>query len=86
MQTDGAELRTRDRSTFIRLTNGKIYIKGDIEHVGNTKQTGNLDQTGNTTSSGTVTGQTDVIAAGKSGKGHTHGNVQPGSGNTGTPN
>ncbi len=85
LQMDGAELRTRDRSTYIRLTNGTIFIKGDIEHEGNTKQTGNLSQTGNTITTGTVTGKTDVIAAGKSGKGHTHGNVQTGGGNSGPP-
>lgn len=86
LQMDGAELRTRDRSTYIRLTNGTIYIKGDIVHEGNTTQTGNITQTGNTTSSGTVTGQADVIAAGKSGKAHTHGGVRAGSENSGPPN
>lgn len=78
LQTDGAELRTRNRSTYIRLTEGTIYIKGNIAHEGNT------NQTGDTTSTGTITGQTDVIAAGKSGSTHTH----PGDsgGTTGPPN
>jgi hypothetical protein len=35
---------------------------------------------------GTVTGDTDVIAAGKSGKGHTHGGVQEGGDDTDPPN
>jgi Phage protein Gp138 N-terminal domain len=35
VQTTGAELRTRDRSTFIRIEeSGKIKIRGDIEHEG----------------------------------------------------
>lgn len=67
LQMDGAELRTRDRSTYIRLTNGKIFIKGDIEHVGNTKQTGNLDRTGTSSTSGQITGQGGMAVSGGSG-------------------
>ncbi|MGS0649142.1 phage baseplate assembly protein V [Komagataeibacter melomenusus] len=37
------------------------------------------------TAQGTVTGKTDVLAAGISGKSHTHSGVQPGSGSTGAP-
>lgn len=37
------------------------------------------------TAQGTVTGQKDVLAAGISGKGHTHSGVQPGGGSTGAP-
>ena len=74
LQMDGAELRTRDRSTYIRLTNGTIYIKG------------NIVQEGSLTASGTVTAKVDVIAAGKSGKGHTHGGVLPGGASTTAPN
>ncbi|AQU86238.1 baseplate assembly protein [Komagataeibacter nataicola] len=37
------------------------------------------------TAQGTVTGKADVLAAGISGKSHTHGGVQPGSGSTGAP-
>lgn len=79
VQTDGAELRTRDRSTYIKLTAGTIFIKGNVVHEGDTTQTGN------TTSSGTVTGTTDVIGGGKSLKNHTHGGVQPGGGSTSPP-
>jgi hypothetical protein len=85
LQMDGAELRTRDRMTFLRLTPGKIYIKGDLDLQGNLTQTGNQSVTGNTTAV-TVTGTTDVIAAGKSGKAHTHSGVLTGGGNTGSPN
>lgn len=79
VQTDGAELRTRDRSTYIKLTAGTIFIKGNVVHEGDTTQTGN------TTSSGTVTGTTDVIGGGKSLKNHAHGGVQPGGGSTSPP-
>lgn len=41
--------------------------------------------TGNVQVNGTLTANTDVIAAGISGKGHTHTGVQPGGGNTGGP-
>jgi len=37
------------------------------------------------TAQGTVTGETDVLAAGISGKSHTHSGVQTGSGSTGAP-
>lgn len=47
VQTDGAELRTRDRSTYIKLTAGTIFIKGNVVHEGNTTQTGNHSSTGN---------------------------------------
>lgn len=86
VQTDGAELRTRDRSTYIRLTAGTIYIKGNVVHEGNTTQTGNLGITGNATASGTLTGTTDVVGGGKSLKTHTHSGVTPGGGSTGAPN
>lgn len=42
----GASMQTDDGSTFIRLTAGKILIKGDIEHEGNSKQEGNSEQIG----------------------------------------
>lgn len=80
VQTTGAELRTRDRSTYIRLENGTIHVKGNIVLEGDMTQTGDL------TSTGIVTGQTDVIAAGKSGKGHTHGGVVAGNQNSAAPN
>lgn len=54
LQMDGTELRTRDRGTYIRLTPGTIYIKGDIVHEGDTTQTGNVDLTGNTAQTGSV--------------------------------
>lgn len=86
---DAVEIRNADKSSLLSLSNtsltmqqgsasitisgGKIAIVGDIEH------------TGNQTSSGTITGQTDVVAAGISGKGHIHGGVTAGGASTGGP-
>lgn len=72
VQSDGIELRTDDRSKYIKLSATGITIVGDITHTGNVTQTGNITQTGNTTSTGTITGTTDVIGGGKSLKTHTH--------------
>lgn len=44
---NGASIQTDDGSTYLRVTDGKILIKGDIEHEGNSKQKGNSEQTGN---------------------------------------
>ena len=71
--TDSLSLQTLDGGTYIRVKNGKIEIKVDIAHKGNQ------------TTTGTVTGQTDVIAAGISGKGHTHSGVKGGSDTSGKP-
>lgn len=79
VQTDGVELRTEDRSVFLKLTASGIQIQGDIVHVGNTTQTGN------TTSSGTITGATNVVGGGKSLATHVHSGVQSGPNNTGAP-
>lgn len=49
---DGASMQTDDGSTHIRLTNGTIYIKGNIEHEGNSNQVGNSEQTGTWTQQG----------------------------------
>ena len=40
---DGASMQTDDGSTYIRLTEGTIYIKGNIEHEGDTDQIGNYN-------------------------------------------
>lgn len=88
----GASMQTVDGETYIRLSKGKISIKGDIEHIGNSKQTGNHEQAGdfnqtagNSQSSGTISAQ-KVVANGVDTETHTHGGVQTGSGNTGKPN
>jgi len=43
---DGISMQTNDGLTYIRLAKNKIYIKGDIEHVGNSQQVGNLSLVG----------------------------------------
>lgn len=74
---NGASIQTDDGATHIRLTNGTIYITGDVVHVGNNTQagdytqTGNILQTGNTTSSGTVTASS-VSGGGITLETHTH--------------
>lgn len=67
VQTDGVEMRTESRSTFIRLTEGTIYIKGNIVHEGNNTQTGNLQRTGTSTTTGKITGQGGMQVSGGSG-------------------
>ena len=85
---DGVCMRTLDKGTYIKLTSGKILIKGDIEQVGDYTQTGNKTLKGNFTqaegdsiSSGTITAK-DMVADGVSLKKHTHGGD---SGGTTTP-
>jgi hypothetical protein len=73
VQTTGAELRTRDRGTYLRLEAGTLFIKGNVQLEGNLNVTGQ------------VTASVDVIGGGKSLKSHTHGGVQPGGGHTGVP-
>lgn len=67
VQTDGVEMRTESRSTYIKLTEGTIFIKGDIVHEGDTQQTGNMDRTGTSTTSGQITGQGGLAVSGGSG-------------------
>lgn len=73
------ELDDEDGITVQAGSGRKIKLIGDVEITGNVEHTGNLH------SSGTITGDTDVIAAGKSGKSHVHGGVQTGTGNSGGP-
>lgn len=49
---DGASMQTDDGETYLRLTHGKILIKGDIEHEGNSEQTGDSKQKGNSSQLG----------------------------------
>lgn len=69
VQTDGMEMRTEDRGTYIRLTVGTIFIKGNIVHEGNVNQTGNTLRTGTLQNTGLIRGQSGLtvdqtIAAG----------------------
>lgn len=79
VDNDGVCMRTLEKDTYIKLTKGTIFIKGNIEQVGDYKQTGdqnligNFSQTeGNSQSSGTITAK-DMIAGDISLKGHIHG-------------
>lgn len=67
LQMTGAELRTRSRSTYIRLEDGTIYIKGNIVHEGNVQQTGNTQRTGTSTTTGKITGQGGMQVSGGTG-------------------
>lgn len=67
LQMTGAELRTRSRSTYIRLEDGTIYIKGNIVHEGNVDQTGNTTRTGTSMTTGKITGQGGMQVSGGSG-------------------
>ena len=59
VQTDGVEMRTESRSTYFRLTEGVIFIKGDVVHEGNTQQTGTFTADGVKTTAGTGLGTHD---------------------------
>jgi len=52
---DGASIQTDDGETYLRVTEGKILIKGDIEHEGNSEQTGNSTQVGDQSVEGSFT-------------------------------
>ena len=67
VQTDGVEMRNEARDTYIKLTDGTIYIKGNIVHEGNTQQTGNLNRAGTSTTTGKITGQGGMQVSGGSG-------------------
>lgn len=89
---DGASMQTDDGSTYIRLTEGTIYIKGNIEHEGDTDQIGNYNQNGsfnqsdgNTNSTGTITAEDVKTNRGVDLNTHIHTDVQSGSSTTGAP-
>jgi hypothetical protein len=90
VQSTGAELRTRDRSCYLRLEAGAIYIKGnlnldgDLVHTGNSTITGSITAQGDTTLTGKITATDDIMVGSKSLKSHTH--TDPQGGVTGTPN
>lgn len=83
---NGISMQTDDGSTYMRLTNGTIYIKGNIVHTGNTNQTGSYNQvSGNTNSTGTITANDIKTKKGIDLNTHTHTGVQSGNGTTGVP-
>lgn len=85
VQADGMEMRTEDRSVFIKLSASGIQIKGNITHEGNNTQVGNHVMTGNNVVTGSVSASVQVSAAGKNLSSHTHSAVQPGVGTSGPP-
>ncbi|OCF96350.1 Gp138 family membrane-puncturing spike protein [Gilliamella sp. wkB308] len=89
---DGVSMQTDDGQTHIRLTEGTIYIKGNIVHEGNNQQFGNYDQigsfnqsNGNTISSGIITAQDVITNKGISLNTHRHTGVKSGDDTTGEP-
>lgn len=70
-------MQTIDGDTYIRIKNGSILIKGNIEHQGDTSQTGSHSSTG------VISSDTDVKAGGISGKTHKH--TGDSGGKTGVP-
>lgn len=77
---DGASMQTDDGSTYIRLTEGTIYIKGNIEQEGNFNQSG-----GNTNSTGTIKAEDVKTNRGVDLNTHVHTDVQSGGSTTGAP-
>lgn len=68
------------------LAGGTLHFEASaITSSGPWTHTGNLNVTGDVHATGTVTGDTDVVAAGISGKGHHHGGVKAGTDNSGGP-
>lgn len=84
VSTTQAVLRSDDGSTFVRLDPAgqlvQVTAPGGINLNGVT-----IDSSGNVHTPATVTADTDVIAAGVSGKNHPHSAVTPGSGQSGPP-
>ncbi|OJY65514.1 MAG: hypothetical protein BGP16_12880 [Sphingobium sp. 66-54] len=71
----------------ITLAGGKATITAPegVTITGDVTITGNIAVNGDGTMTGTFTADTDVVGGGKSLKGHKHGQVQPGSGQSGAP-
>lgn len=81
--TENLEIRNLDGSIKISMGNNGVTM----DFPQGVTINGNITHNGDINSSGTITGQTDVIAAGISGKSHTH-NYNPGPGSptpTGAP-
>lgn len=94
VQTDGIELRNESRSTYIKLTDTGIEIKGNITHDGTILHTGQITgeggisvsggggfvMSGNIVHTGTITSNDKNI-----GSTHVHSGVTSGTSNTGAP-
>ena len=87
---DGAQLGYHfgtHRLEAVLPSGGTAHVAADggLTIMGDVTITGNVSIEGNATATGTVTGETDVIGASISLKGHTHGGVAAGSAKTGGP-
>lgn len=80
LENQSSKIRVTNNTVEVTNGNFKFFISGDTMTV-----TGNIVVNGDITASGTITGQTDVIAAGISGKSHKHGGVSSGNSKTGVP-
>lgn len=86
--SDGAEIRYDPDAGQLNVeTPGKVTLvaPGGVLIQGDTTIDGAVEITGDVHTPGTITGDTDVVAAGKSGKGHKHTGVTAGSGVSGGP-
>lgn len=91
----GVILRTKDAACKITVNEAGItltppaglpvIINGNLWLTGNVFGSGGAEYAGNFHTTGTITGDTDVVAAGVSGKTHVHSGVTTGSGDTGAP-
>lgn len=68
---DGVSMRTIDNNTYVKVTNGKIFIKGDIEHEGSTEQKGDYKRDGNSSTTGLITGAGGLSVTGTNPSGET---------------
>ena len=86
--SDALSMQTDDGETYIRITQGKITIQGDIEHTGNRVQSGNSLINGNHSVAGDSESRGGKMTHnGKNvGDTHTHSGVQTGNDSTGAPN
>jgi phage baseplate assembly protein gpV len=88
---DATTSSTINTPTF--TVNGATFINGPLEQSGGSSGglgyahfKGNLQIDGATNQIGSITTSSDVVASGTSLHSHTHSGVQPGGGNTGSPN
>lgn len=79
---DGLSVESEDGSAYIRVTSGKILIKGDIEHDGNSTITGDSTVNGNSVTDGSMEVKGSGSISGIDFESHVHGGVQTGDGKT----
>jgi hypothetical protein len=85
VKDDGSVVSINLASAEIDITAPTVKITGNLQLNGIIQAIGGGTYAGNIHTTGTVTGDTDVIAAGKSGASHVHGGVTTGGGSTAPP-